>query len=130
MPEAEQQSSSSEEKKYRLRNVRNVPNGLKAALIADAARQESSVTDVALCILADYFNTDCPEMGNQPRSEATLSDQLQLRLPHYHPLWGAFWSASREWGTTESSAVIKVLSDHYQLPYELVRRGRKPKAVR
>ena len=104
--------------------------GLKAALIADATREERSVTDVALCILADYFGTDCPQLGNQPRSEPTLSDQLQLSLPHYHPLWGHFWSASREWQTTESSAIIKVLSDHYQQPYQLVRRGRKPKVAR
>lgn len=115
--------------KPKLLNIRNVPPGLKAALIADAARQERSVTDVALCILADFFNTDCPELGNQPRSEPTLSGQLQLSIPHYHPLWGAFWSAAREWKTTQSSAVIYVLSLHYELPYERVRRGRKPKVA-
>jgi hypothetical protein len=100
---------------------------LKAALIADAAREGRSVTDTALCVLADYFQTDCPESGNSPRSEPTLSDQLQLRMPRYHPLWGALWAASKKWETTESSAVIRVLSDHYGLPYTLVRRGRKPK---
>jgi hypothetical protein len=121
---------SDEQQQYRLRNVRNVPPGLKAALIADAAREERSVTDTALCVLADYFNTDCPEAGNQPRSQPTLNDQLQLRMPRYHPLWGAFWAASKEWSTTESSVVIKVLSDHYGLPYELVRRGRKPRVVK
>lgn len=129
MPDSDQQGSSGRTK-YRLRNVRNVPVGLKAALIADAAREERSVTDVALCILAEYFKTDCPESGNQSRTDPTLSDQLQLRMPHYHPLWGALWSAAREWQTTESSAVVKVLSDYYHLPYQLVRRGRKPKAVR
>jgi hypothetical protein len=128
VPEAEQQSSSGE--KYRLMNIRNVPKGVKAALIAESERDERSVTDVANCILAEYFDTDCPEAGNLSRSEPTLGDQLQLRLPHYHPLWGAFWAAAREWKTTQSSAVIKVLADHYQQPYELVRRGRKPKAVR
>lgn len=111
----------------RLLNIRNVPIGLKAALIADATRQDLSVNDVALCILADYFNVECPSSGNPSRSEPTLSDQLQLRIPHYHPLWGAFWSAAREWKTTQSSSVIHVLSAHYELPYELVRRGRKPK---
>lgn len=122
-------SGSPDETQFRLRNVRNVPLGLKAALIADAEREERSVTDTALCILADYFGTECPEGGNQPRSEPTLSDQLQLRMPRYHPLWGALWAASKEWSTTESSVVVKVLSDHYQLPYQLVRRGRKPKVV-
>lgn len=112
---------------YKLRNVRSVPVGLKAALIADAAREGRSVTDVALCALAEFFGTTCPELGNQPRSEPTLGDQLQLRIPVDHELWESFWNASREWETTESSAVIKVLSDHYGLPYEVVRRGRKPK---
>lgn len=121
-------SSSSGKAEFRLRNVRNVPPGLKAALIADATREGRSVTDTALCVLADYFQTDCPESGNQPRSEPTLSDQLQLRMPRYHPLWGALWAASKEWSTTESSAVIRVLSDHYELPYQTVRRGRKPKS--
>lgn len=119
--------SSPEETNYRLRNIRNVPPGLKAALIADATREERSVTDVVLCLLADYFNVECPNLGNQPRSEPTLSNQLQISIPEHHPLWGCFWSAARKWHTTESSVVIKVLSDHYQLPYELVRRGRKPR---
>lgn len=131
MPDSGQDAASSAAgTSYRLRNVRNVPPGLKAALIADATREERSVTDVALCILAEYFDTDCPEAGNLARTEATLSDQLQLRMPRYHSLWGAFWAAANEWHTTESSAIIKILSDHYQLPYELVRRGRKPKAAR
>lgn len=131
MPDSDQQDSgTSGGMKPRLLNIRNVPKGVKAALIADAEREESSVSDVALCILADYFKTDCPEQGNQSRSDPTLGDQLQLRIPHYHPLWGAFWSAAREWQTTQSSAVIKVLSDYYSLPYQLVRRGRKPKAAR
>lgn len=131
MAEPEPQDPPEGEVRYRLRNIRNVPRGIKAALIAEAEREGRSVTDVANCILADYFNTDCPESGNQPRTDPTLGDQLQLRLPHYHPLWGAFWSAAREWRTTESSAVIKVLAQHYEQPYELVRRGRPPKqAVR
>lgn len=112
----------------KLRNVRNVPLDLKAALVAEATRDSRSVTDVALCILAGYFEVDCPEQGNQPRSEPTLSDQLQLRIPVEHPLWGCFWAASREWSTTESSAIIKVLASHYGLPYTLVRRGPKPRA--
>ena len=122
-------ASPKRETKYRLRNVRNVPLGLKAALIADASREGRSVTDTALCILAERFNTECPSGGNQPRSEPTLSDQLQLRMPRYHPLWGALWAASKEWSTTESSVVIKTLADYYQMPYRLVRRGRKPKVV-
>jgi len=121
-------STSEGQGRGRLLNIRNVPVGLKAALIADATREERSVADVALCILADYFSTDCPETGNPSRSEPTLSDQLQLWIPHYHPLWAAFWSAAREWKTTQSSSVIHILSAHYQLPYELVRRGRKPKS--
>jgi len=106
-----------------------VPPGVKGALIADGVRESRSLNDVALCILAERFDTDCPELGNASRSQPTLSDQLQLRIPRYHPLWGALWAAAGEWHTTESSVVIKVLSDHYQLPYELVRRGRKPKAI-
>lgn len=113
----------------KLRNVRNVPPGLKAALIADATKQGRSVADTALCVLAEFFNTDCPESGNQPRSEPTLGDQLQLRMPEDHSLWGAFWAAAKKWQTTESSAIIKVLSDHYGQSYVLVRRGRKPKVV-
>lgn len=85
------------------------------------------MTDVVLCLLADYFNTECPEGGNQSRSEPTLSDQLQLRMPFAHPIWAALWSAARSWKTTESSAVIHILSAHYELPYEMVKRGRKPK---
>jgi hypothetical protein len=50
-------------------------------------------------------------------------------MPRYHPLWGALWAASKEWSTTESSVVIKTLADYYQMPYRLVRRGRKPKVV-
>lgn len=118
------------ETRTRLRNVRGVPPAVKGALIADAARQESSVNDVALCILAEHFDTDCPEQGNQPRSEPTLGDQLQLRLPENHKLWACFWAAARNMGTTESSAIVKVLSDHYEIPYKPVRRGRKPKALR
>lgn len=136
MPDNEQTAASPDsttdtsDVRYKLRNVRNVPLPLKGALIADAARDERSVTDVALCILADYFDLECPEAGNQPRSEPDpLSDQLQLRMPHYHPLWGALWAAAREWSTTESSAAIFILSAHYQLPYEKVRRGRKPKVA-
>ena len=113
-------------KKNKLRNVKSVPPELKAALIAEAEQDGRSVTDVALCILADYFEVDCPAIGNQARSEPTLGDQLQLRIPVDHKLWGAFWAASREWSTTESSAIIKVLAQHYGLPYEFVRRGRKP----
>lgn len=127
MPEASQPDVAATT--TRLRNIRNVPPGVKGALIADAARESRSINDVALCILAERFETDCPEEGNRSRSQPTLSDQLQLRIPHYHPLWGAFWAAAREWQTTESSVVIKVLSDHYALPYDLVRRGRKPKAA-
>lgn len=126
MNEAGEQQVPETETKYRLRNIRNVPMGVKAALIADAEREARSVTDVANCILADYFQTECPEAFNQPRTDPTLGDQLQLRLPHNHPLWGAFWSAARNWATTESSAVINVLASHYQLPYQRVRRGRKP----
>lgn len=113
--------------KYRLRNVRNVPLGLKAALIAESERDGRSVNDVALCILADYFNVDCPEAGNPQRTDPNpLSDQLQLRIPKYHRLWGCFWSAAGEWQTTESSAIIRILSDYYGHPYQLVKRGRKP----
>lgn len=126
-PSQPQPNSSGATSKYRLRNVRNVPLGLKAALIADAARDEKSVTDVANCILADYFDVECPEGGNQSRSAPTLNDQLQLRIPRYHPLWGCFWAVADEWSTTESSAIIRILSDHYGQPYELVRRGRKPR---
>lgn len=129
MPDSSTPDVAATTTRYRLRNIRNVPPGVKGALIADAARETRSLNDVALCILAERFATDCPELGNQSRSNPTLSDQLQLRIPHYHDLWGALWAAAREWQTTESSVVIKVLSDHYQLPYELVRRGRKPKAV-
>lgn len=126
---SESTSAETETKPPRLLNIRNVPKGVKAALIADAEREQRSVNDVALCILADFFGTDCPEEGNQPRTDPTLGDQLQLRIPHYHPIWGCFWSAARDWKTTQSSAAIRVLSDHYGLPYQLVRRGRKPKAV-
>lgn len=123
-------SNSTQSGSSRLRNVRGVPRAVKAALIADAARQESSVNDVALCILAEHFGTDCPEQGNQPRSDPTLGDQLQLRLPDKHGLWNCFWAAARSLGTTESSAIVKVLSDYYEIPYEPVRRGRKPNALR
>ena len=127
MTDEETQAVAPDQGRDRLLNIRNVPIGLKAALIADATRQELSVSDVALCILAEYFSTECPSTGNPSRSEPTLSDQLQLSIPLDHPLWKAFWSAAREWRTTQSSSVIFVLSEHYQLPYELVRRGRKPK---
>lgn len=126
MPDSSQPEVT--EKPPRLLNVRSVPKGVKAALIADAERESRSVNDVALCVLADYFATDCPEEGNQPRTDPTLGDQLQLRIPHYHQLWGCLWSAARDWKTTQSSVAVKVLSDHYGLPYQLVRRGRKPKA--
>jgi len=127
VPDEEAQAVTTDLGRDRLLNIRNVPKGVKAALIADAERQELSVSDVALCILAEHFGTECPATGNRSRSEPTLSDQLQLSIPHYHPLWASFWSAAREWKTTQSSSVIHVLSAHYQLPYELVRRGRNPK---
>ncbi len=107
-----------------LTNVRNVPEDVKAALIHDMTVQDRSLSDTAVEILSGYFNVASPLSGRNSGPRAGMSDQLQLRVSD--ELAVALWGAAREWGVTQSQAVIQVLAAHYGLPYvPRNRRGRR-----
>lgn len=107
-----------------IRNIRGVPTELKAALNREALESGRSMTDTVTKILSDYFELE-PELFGGKTTNPSLSSQLMVRMEKNGPLSHAIWAAAREWGLTESSAVIRILAAHYGLPYEPKRFGRK-----
>lgn len=106
----------------KLKNIRSVPAALKEALVRDAVARGQTMSSVAVGILCEFFRLDPPPAGNLKQVPG-LGDQIQLRIPDDHPLFPSIWAASRSWHCTESSAVIRILSSHYGVPYTRRARG-------
>lgn len=88
-----------------------LPENVRLKLDADAKKQDVTMNDVAVEILAKHFELEVPISGRQYRP---MADQFKLRVPeHLH--WKIRMSAALA-GHTVRGTVLATIASHYKLP--------------
>lgn len=113
--------------RYVYRNVRNVPVHIKQAVAEEAVERGCTMSDVIGMVLAERFGGQYVMSGERSIGVDLDGDQFRIQLPV--TFGEKIWKQSRKTGETESSVVLRTLADHFGVPFERVKRGRKRAAA-
>lgn len=113
---------------YILKNVRNVPNNIKRAVVNEALARDITMNDVIGEILGQYWGVPYALSGERSMGAEIKGDQMLFRVPPAVDLH--IRAAARQQKITESSVVLQVLALYFGLVYAPTKRtgGRKRSA--
>jgi hypothetical protein len=112
--------------KYVKKNVRNVAPELRLAVVGEALSRGVTTSDVVGEILSEQWSIPYVPSGEKPMGLELTGQQFILKMPRMMAYRAE--QMSRTSGFTESSVIQMALSEHYDIPFQPVRRGRKPRA--
>lgn len=111
---------------YRDKNIRNVPETIKRALLNHALASGVTMADAAGLILGERYGVVYYTTGRKSQRADVTRDQLTLSVPF--EIIEAITREGRERRVTESSVVLLALAEYFGLMYTPTRRGRRLRA--
>jgi hypothetical protein len=111
---------------YRDKNIRNVPETIKRALLNHALANDITMADAAGQILGIRYGVAYVTTGRKSQRADATRDQLTLSVPP--EILDGITGEGRKRRITESSVVLLTLAEYFGLMYTPTRRGRRLRA--
>lgn len=111
----------------RLTMIRVGPR-LKGKIAKRVEREQRSMNDVVVSILAEHYGEEFTPVGRTVKKPVGPTPELQLKMPG--PLFAAITFDADAHGDSIRNRIVWVLSEHFKVPYEATARWPERAATR